>query len=567
MLAGIIMAKGAGKTPIGQEGSKAKIAVLLIAAVALLFCAKLVSYGSLAQPMPNTVQSIDAVTQLVQIEWMAASQDNSASPAFNPAGASAVNAYLPPFSIVPQAIWVQASGAQSWNANSLFLALVYAAFAMAVFLLFRKVFGPPAGVAAAASTVIPPALAFVSPFYFGLWRVVFSFFLVPLIIYFSIKTIETKGSAAGVLALLLLLLSLTHPYDIPAVAASVALVAIYAVTTRENLGKIAIPIAAALALFAILALPLIPRNLPGVGDSPLKAGSVISPDASWVEKDFGFSVGKTIIRFGEVPIWLYAFLLIGAVMLANSALNSKKEDRAANSQAHLALNMLVFSIAVSGFVPYLSEYVLKGRFVMFADFLIPLAAVGVLVVCTTVLEWVKVRQAIPAIAISIASLTLLASPWAYPFPDITKNPIKGTAWEALSYLKENSSEGTKILFLTYFRQESGCLSGRRCFEGSLEDIENKSERRDYSPNFQVYAQCSYATRKTGALSYSLQGCDDNFGYSNICNYDYIVIAHYPQTGAYTQELANRLEKNYELVFNKDGFTVQKRAKATQNCLP
>ncbi len=231
LLLGWLVFKGSKKTLL--EPIMPQAIVLGLTVLGFFVATFLVAYGSLNHPANDMVWSIDAVLQYNQVSWMAARHDNSVPPSFNPRWRELSGANVVPTSVVSQAVITQLSGTAYWNANAYFLVIVFISMVLGAFLLFRRIIGIEAGLVAAFAVALPFQINYAYPFYFGLWREIFSLMLTAIVIYYCLKTIDTRGKYAPVLGALLLLFGLTHIVTAWGIAASVILVLLYSLLEKE----------------------------------------------------------------------------------------------------------------------------------------------------------------------------------------------------------------------------------------------------------------------------------------------------------------------------------------------
>jgi hypothetical protein len=577
----LLFFSGAKKTL--PDSRERQAAVLSLLALAFVIATSLVAYGSLNQPANNMVWSIDAVLQYDQISWMAQRHDNSVPPAFNPSWKELFGVNLVPPSVASQAVLTQLSGPAYWNANAFFLVMVFATMVLGVFLLFAAIGDIGVGFVAGLAVALPFKLQYVWPFYFGLWREIFSMMLTPLAIYYCIKTIRSRGKDAPALAVVLLLLAVTHPVTGWGVAASVAIVVACAVFDHQLRGALLKPLAVSAVLFAILMIPVAPAFGEGSEYYPFGGGSLFTSPAV-AEANYGYLVGPTLVKLEQTHVWLALAALGGLALLFLHSRREKPLLSGENGFTHLALDLAVTLAVASAVITFLGPYALKQRFDLMIDFVVPLAAVFILLALRLVTSKIAgIKSGVPAFAAAVIVVVLLSQPWAYAFPQPANGLVSADSgqelrkpaitWDIIDYLRQNTPIDSRVLFFGFI-QYSGCLAERRCYEVSAHAAVAKYQNATsaYSRAIEVNALCRRDVRKTGFLQYEPVACSENFGSGNICNYDYIVIGYFPYTQypeypLYLQQLVARLSANYQPVLQRGLFGVYKQVKHDENCLP
>ncbi len=558
----LLAARGARRTTRVPAATAAAVVVLLLAAS--IFSIHLLG-TNLGSKLPLVVHSLDSADQLTQIDWNAKSRDSTLSTVYT-FGVTAFNTALTPPSILVQVIMVQFSGAEAWNANDYFLVLAYVTMVLGVFMLFRRCVGEEAGIACALSLIVPLNLLYVSPFNFGLWRLVFSLFIVPLLIYFSLAFFDARGKGAPALTVLLFVLLLTHPTDVVAVGASLALVAAFALASGRYREFLA-PLAVAAPVFILIAFPLFLYYWASLF-APAAAASGIFSLGFDADKVYGTVLGPTLITFAAHWPVLLAGFLVSLALLVSALRRGRGALLAGDWRVHLFANLAVCFGAAFGMVPALGQYIPKLRYVLFSDFILPLVALGAFFAAGAVLRKAGVQNPAAALVCTLAVLALLAAPWAYGFYTPDEAWLKGSAGEVLLFLKDQVPSGSKVLFLTYYWQHLGCISGHSCFQGSQAGLAERARSGNFSRYYPIDPPCWPAMKKLGFLDYRLvPNCSPGFDYTDICSYDYIVVGHFPSFSNYTLALIDKLNGHYAYLYQKGGFSVQKRVLSSGSCLP
>jgi hypothetical protein len=563
VLLALLFVRGAKHTARESTTTVAIVVVLLLAAS--IFSIHLLG-STLGNDLPLAVHSLDSADQITQIQWNAKSHDSTLSTTYT-FGEKVFNTALTPPSILTQVLMVQFSGAEAWNANDAFLLLIYVTMVLGVFLLFRRCAGEMAGIACAVSLIVPLNLLYVSPFYFGLWRLVFSMFIIPFLIYFSLAFFDGRGKdAPAALAILLFVLLLTHPTDIVAAAASLAFVAAFAISSGRYREFFA-PAAVAAPVFILIAFPLFVQYWAGLF-APAAASSGFFSLGFDADKVYGSVLGPTLIKLAaHWPVLLAGFLVSLALFVA-AVRRGRGEALAADWRVHLFANLAICFGAAFGALPVLGQYIPKLRYVLYSDFILPLIGLGAFFIAKEALRQAGVRNSAAAMACACVALVILAAPWAYGFYTPDEGWLKGSAGEILLALRDHVPDNAKVLFLTYYWQHMGCISGHSCFQGSQAGLAEMAAANKFSRRFPIDPPCWPAMKKVGFLNYELvPNCSPGFDYGNICNYDIIVVGHLPSYSNYTLALVDKLNGHYAYLYQKGGFSVQKRVSSDANCLP